>query len=521
MKSHKLIHQTVALIALCVACSVSAKSGDIQNVLMIAVDDLKPFLRCYGDSIAKTPNIDRLASEGTVFLNAHCQQAVCGPTRASLMTGLRPDKTGVKDLQTKMRESNPDLTSLPEHLQEYGFSTAGTGKIYDPRCVDKKCDEPSWSVPFRREFRLEFPDGVEKPVLGAYQSAKAHALLAEAEAAGISGYGKTKKFFTDRGFWPGVECVDVSDEAYVDAAIAADGRRLMQQFEKEGEPFFLAVGFKKPHLPFVAPKKYWDLYDREEFQIHPFQKKAKNGVDLAYHSSPELGSYLDIPSFNSFSDVESDRMPEAKQKELLHGYYACISYIDALVGTLLNELDELGLKENTAIVFWGDHGWHFGDHGLWCKHSTFEQATRSPLIFTAPGFLGGRTTQAPVEFVDIFPTVCDLLGVKALPTLDGVSLTPLMDGSSESVKEFAMSLWPKGAKATGYALRDERYRYVEWIQGGDSTEDYDEDDVVGRELYDYKNDPMETVNLADSPEYKDVARKMNLRMRNFFREQTK
>ena len=271
-----------------------------QNILFIAVDDLKPVLGCYGDELIQTPNIDRLATQGTVFLNAHCQQAICGPSRASLMTGLRPDKTEVWDLKTKMRDRNPDILSLPQYFRSQGFTTAGTGKIYDHRCVDKKMDEPSWSVPFKRVWSLPYPKGQRKPFMGAYQSDEAHALAAEAAEQGLSGYVPTKKFLDTKGFWPAVESADVPDTAYDDGAIAAHGIRMLQQFEEEGNPFFLAVGFKKPHLPFVAPKKYWDLYERDEFKIHPFQKKSENPVERAYHTSGELRSYGGIGDFDSY-----------------------------------------------------------------------------------------------------------------------------------------------------------------------------------------------------------------------------
>lgn len=495
-----------------------ASAAPVKNVLFIAVDDLKPILGCYGDPLIKTPNIDKLARSGTVFLNNQCQQAVCGPTRASLMCGLRPDKTQVWDLKTRMRDRNPDILTLPQYLRANGYTTAGTGKIFDPRCVDKKLDEPSWSIPFLRAPKVIGTASFSPPVLGAYQSAGAHELLKELKEKGIKDFGEQQQYMFEHGGWPVVESADVPDEAYTDGAIAGQGIRYLNELKQSGKPFFLAVGFTKPHLPFVAPKKYWDLYQRDDFKVHPFQKKSANCVDIAYHNSGEIRAYNDIPDFDSFSDDSSKLMPEAKQKELIHGYHACVSYLDSQVGRVLDELDRLGLRESTVIVLWGDHGWHLGDHGLWCKHSNFEQATRAPLIFSAPGMKGGQKAAAPVEFLDIFPTLCDLTGLTIPKHLDGVSLVPLLKDPKGSVKEVAISQWPtnKGGKGMGYALRDERYRYVEWITDGDSTKAYDPSKVIGRELYDYQKDPMETVNAVELPESKKVVEMMNRRLRAYF-----
>ncbi len=248
-----------------------------RNILFIAIDDLKPILGCYGDALVKAPNIDRLAASGTVFLNNHCQQAVCGPSRASIMTGLRPDHTKVWDLKTRMRDVTPGIVSLPEYFISQGFETAGTGKIYDPRCVERKSmDGPSWSIPFSNPDRLHYPVAPYKPVLGAYHGEAARKLYEEAIDKGLKSYGEQKKYLVKHGVWPVVEAEDVPDEAYTDGVIADEGIRLMGELKERGKPFFLAVGFKKPHLPFVAPKKYWDLYERDDFKIHPFQQKAKS-----------------------------------------------------------------------------------------------------------------------------------------------------------------------------------------------------------------------------------------------------
>ena len=265
------------------------------NVLFIAVDDLKPMLGCYGDASIKTPAIDQLAAEGVVFTNAHCQQAVCGPSRASLLTGMRPDYTGVWDLKTRMRDVNPEILALPQHFKNNGYTTVAIGKIYDPRCVGKQYDEHSWSIPYKESAKYTYPEKYGEPGLSFYASEENNKIVEkytkEAKAKGeknIHGY-------VSQRFKPSVESADVEDGAHMDAQIANNAISYMNQLAKEEQPFFLAVGFKKPHLPFAAPKKYWDLYDREKIELAQYRKAVKNGYKKAYHNAGELYSYTDIP----------------------------------------------------------------------------------------------------------------------------------------------------------------------------------------------------------------------------------
>ena len=507
-----------------------------KNILFIAVDDLKPILGCYGDKTIKTPNIDRLASRGTVFMSNYCQQAVSGPTRASIMTGLRPDHTQVWDLKTKMRDVNPNIVSLPQYLITQGFSTQGLGKIYDPRCVDKQLDEPSWSVPYYKKAQNYFNSATGEPVFGNYQLKETKELAEkfknEALAKGMSqndalDYASTK-------IKPTVECADVADNAYVDGANALQAKAILAQLKQKNQPFFLAVGFVKPHLPFVAPKKYWDMYDRNKLPIAPYQEKAKNGVDMSYHAASEIRAYSDIPALLEFTDQKDFgiTLPLDKQKELIHGYHAAVSYSDAQVGILLNTLDSLGLTNNTVIVLWGDHGWHLGDHNLWCKHTNFEQATRAPLIISAPGIKSSKTS-SPTEFVDVFPTLCDLAGVSIPTNLDGKSLVPIMKNPTAKVKQFAVSQYPRSTNAVektrlgyadghfmGYSIRNERYRFTMWLKNDfRSDKAYNKDLVVATELYDYQKDPLEKNNVVNEKSYKKVAAEMNQQMIEFFRTQ--
>jgi iduronate 2-sulfatase len=407
------------------------------NVLFIPVDDLKPTLGCYGDPMAKTPNIDRIAARGMVFRNSQCQQAVCGPTRASLLTGLRPDTTRVWDLKTKMRDIIPDVVTLPQHFKNNGYTTVGMGKIFDGRCCDGwgSQDKISWSTPFQS-------------VPGRLYANKAYS----SKMPSAKSNNQVQR--------PPFECADVPDNVYQDGNLGDVGAKHLARLLEEGKPFFLAVGFGKPHLPFCAPKKYWDLYDRNMIKAHPFQGKAKDSPDFAYQDCWELrGGYTGIPK---------GPIPEDMQIELIHGYYACVSYMDAQVGKLLDVLEEAGQLDNTVIVLWGDHGWHLGDHGMFCKHTNFEQAARAPLIIAGPHTKGkGQKSLSPVEFVDIFPTLCDLAGLAKPAQLEGASLMPILNDPTASVKKVAISQYPRNADGKplmGYSYRSKRYRYTVWVQ---------------------------------------------------------
>lgn len=503
-------NMTISLMALAVvlAASLNSAGGDARtakpNILFIAVDDLKPMMGCYDDKDILTPNMDKLAERGTVFLNNACQQTVCAPSRVSLMTGTYTDTTGVFDLKTMMREANPDTLTLPEYLRKHGYETTGTGKIYDPRSVDKQFDAPSWSQPFRQHGPDEyFGEGFKKPqggyhtpeVAGANREFKAYLRKEGISKSNKKAYAAALKEFPL--VKPISEALDVPDDAYDDGAYANYALVKMEELCKDGKPFFLAVGFKKPHLPFVAPKKYWDLYDRSEIEPAPYQEAPKGAPDYAYQDSWELvHGYTGIPEERPF--------PDEFQKEMIHGYRACVSYIDAQVGRLLKKMDELGLAENTIVVLWGDHGWHLGDHGMFCKHTNYEQAVRSPLIFAAPKQKAkGTQTESPSEFVDIFPTLCELAGLPVPATVEGRSLVPVLDDPAALVREAALEQYPRDNNKMGYSLRDKRYRYIKWVRmdyyGGERAGPMD-----AHELYDYEKDPLETVNQADNPEYADV-----------------
>lgn len=449
--------------------SVECFSKEKYNILFIAVDDLKPNTGSYGDKFAITPGMDKLANEGIIFQQAYCQQAICAASRASIMSGLRPDKTRVWDLVTYFRQVNPNIVTMPEYFKNNGYTTAATGKIYHESSSGIGHDEVSWTVPYRdpktRTYALE-------------------------------------NKLNERGKGKATESADVADNFYHDGKMTEMAIELMDSLSKSRKPFFLAVGFQKPHLPFIAPKKYWDLYDRSKFEIAPYQKKAINSPEEAYHASGELKSYTDIPQFDSYSENKLNNLPIKKQRELIHGYYASMSYTDAQILLLLKKLEKLGIRKKTIIVLWGDHGWHLGDHGLWNKHTNFEQAARTLLIMSAPGMKQGLKSESVCEFIDVYPTLCDLNGIEKPNYLDGVSLVPVLKNPLTPVREYALSQYPRGKDKMGYSIRTSRFRYTVWFKDGFNTSKlYDQRLVIARELYDYKKDPLEKENMVDKLEY--------------------
>ena len=531
----KSIHFSAFVFLFAISTSVFAqkKATNKPNILFIAVDDLKPLIGCYGNTLVKTPNIDRLATMATVFNRNYCQQAICGPTRASLMTGTRPDVTQVWNLTTQMRDVNPDLVTLPQYLISQGYETSAIGKIYHPSSAINGVDPASWSIPYLKSKESNFPAELGEPANGQYQMKETKErmtpeIIAERKQKNKDLAANDENPKSIKG--PSTECIDVPDSAYEDGVIALLAKDQILALSKRKKPFFMAVGFHRPHLPFVAPKKYWDLYDRDAMPIATFQEHSKNGPLIAYHQSGELRNYLDIPEFATLpADSLRIGLKLEKQKELIHGYYAAISYMDAQVGILLNTLESLGTLNNTIIVLWGDHGWHLGDHDLWHKHTNFEQATRAPLIIAAPGIKPGKTTSL-TEFVDVFPTICDLANVAIPKQLDGKSLKPLMKNTKTVVKDFSVSQYPRKLKKAemikkgyadpkmmGYSIRTKNYRYTIWMNNFTSADKFSLEKVYASELYDYVKDPLETVNVVADKKYVSISKEMNAKMVAYFK----
>jgi iduronate 2-sulfatase len=449
------------------------------NVLFIAADDLRADLGSYGHPEVKTPHLDALARRGVVFERAYCQQAVCNPSRASVLTGRRPDTLRVWNLQTHFRETLPDIVTLPQAFKQAGYTSVGLGKLFHNQSGPRRppfpfADPPSWSRPPRLAEGAHWQDWV-----------------VPGDPAGPKAKGGP------------VQCLDVSDEAYFDGQIAAAAVTVLREFATSREPFFLGVGFWKPHLPFNAPKRYWDLYDRAKL-APPDPAAAPVGAPaLAAHPWQELRGYAGMP--------QSGPLTPAQTAELRHGYLAAISFLDAQVGRVLAELERSGLAANTVVVFWSDHGFHLGEHNLWAKTSNYELDARVPLIIAAPGVAraGGRAIGL-AELIDVYPTLTALAGLAADPALEGRSLVPQLRDPAGPGKPFALSQHPRPAYGApthmGYALRDDRFRYVEWRELATGA-------VAARELYDHRTDPRETVNRAADPAHREAMEKLAAQLR--------
>lgn len=429
------------------------------NVLLICVDDLKPTLGCYGDAHAKTPNIDRLAARSLRLDRAYCNQAVCSPSRNALMTGLRPQTLGIYDLPTNFRHSRPDAVTVAQYFQQHGYRTEAMGKIMHVGHGNGE-DEKSWDVPHFKPKVPQYAVKENNPPAGAKRDPKNPSKDPKGAAT---------------------ESADVPDDAYGDGQIAIEAVKRLKTAGESGKPFFMAVGFLKPHLPFVAPKKYWDMHDPATLPQPERLTPPEGAPDYAPQFGGELRSYKNIPGGNTPLD-------EALTRHLIHGYYAATSYMDAQLGKVLDALDETGLTKNTIVVFWGDHGWHLGDHGMWCKHTNYEQAARIPLLIAVPDGKG-TVSSALVETADIYPTLAALAGLPAPTGLDGRSFDPLLSDPSAAHRDHAIHVYPRN-KLLGRAIRTDRYRLVEWkaIGSDPATAEF--------ELYDYEEDPGETKNLA-------------------------
>jgi iduronate 2-sulfatase len=453
------------------------------NVLFICVDDLKPLLGCYGDKSIQSPNIDRLAKRGILFERAYCNQALCAPSRNSLLTGVRPTASGIYDLGTNFRASAPDTVTLPQHFMQHGYRAEGVGKIFHVGHGNHE-DPASWSVPHfpAKSIFYALPENREKGLT------REEALFANKTDVGKLPRGAP------------YESADVPDNTYPDGQIADEAIHRLRAARERSEPFFLAVGFLKPHLPFCAPKKYWDLYQRDSFQVPELRKPPEGAPPYAPTTWGEVRNYSDIPDVGPLNDEQA--------RALIHGYHAAVSFVDAQLGRVIDELDRLQLATNTIIVLWGDHGWHLGDHGMWSKHTNYEEATHIPLLIIAPGVTKPETrTGALVETVDLYPTLCDLTSLP-LPhnpqPLEGQSLIPILKNPSHKNKDAVFHVFPRNRRRDGAilgrAVRTERYRLVEWKKPGATPETAD------FELYDYEKDPLETKNLASTQP--DVVKKL-------------
>ncbi|WP_084454697.1 sulfatase [Algoriphagus terrigena] len=452
------------------------------NILLILVDDLKPNLGAYGDPHAISPNIDALSKSGMRFDQAYSNQAVCVSSRYNLILGSRSTSTGLYDFGKEFRDVIPDAVTMPQYFRAAGYHAESMGKVFHIGHGNTN-DKESWSIPHWKEKVIEYLD-----------PASTNGQLTREEAF----FENTRMYIKDtppnhelpRGAaW---ESPDVTDEAYADGRVARHAiDRLRDLSKDQDQPFFMAVGFARPHLPFSVPKKYWDMYDPEKLPLAEFEDYPEDAPDFAVKSGGEVNQFFPIPNHQSIYEKDL-------QRKLVHGYYASLTYMDAQVGKVLAELERLNLDENTIVVLWGDHGWHLGDHGMWTKHTNYEQANRIPIIFRAPGVTSsGSSTRQFAESVDIFPTLAALAGLER-PTgpqpIDGINLVPTLNDGRHLLKDHAYHAFIRGGYL-GEAIRTDRYRMVRW------THTQDKDKEVVYELYDFEDNPLEVKNIAkDRPE---------------------
>jgi arylsulfatase A-like enzyme len=444
---------------------------DRTNVLFIAVDDLRPQLGCFGDRVVKSPNIDRLASRGVAFERAYCQMALCSPSRTSFLTGLRPDTTKVYDLTTHFRTTVPDAVTLPQLFKNNGYYSHGIYKIFHlagtAPTIGNMNDPASWS------------DAQELPARSVYGPEGKALLDADMEA-----YRKDRAAGIIRPVRSlSMEKADVADRELSDGEVAERAIEVLRKRAKE--PFFLGVGFYKPHLPFVAPAKYWDMYRREDLRLPDNRFTPKGAPPYSVVDTSELRNFTDIP--------KEGPITEELGRELLHGYLASISYVDAQVGLVLDELDRLKLRDKTVVVLLGDNGYQIGEHDMWArKHTNFETSARVPLIIAPPRFGRGFTSRTVVELLDVYPTVADLCGLKPPANIEGESLRRALSKPDPGWPRAAYTQYPRG-KRIGRSVTDGRFRYTEWALEGQPPE--------AVELYDHGSDPGENFSVAADRKY--------------------
>ncbi len=458
---------TVMTLMFLAGCTVSKTklkehSNQRPNVLFIAVDDLRPELGCYGKSQVHSPNIDALAKKGFLFERAYCNVPVCGASRASILTGLRPTPNRFLTYKSYINEDAPGIITLPELFKNNGYSTLSLGKVVHHWQDDalQSWTEPPWNPqafepgsPGRQRLNYQLPKNKEKK--------------------------------------PSYEKAEAVDSAYHDGKIAKKAIEKLQLLSQDGTPFFMAVGFIRPHLPFNAPNGYWDMHDPNTIGSSRSIKFPIHGPEVARHSFSELRTYDDIPKDGGVSDEMA--------RTLIHGYYASVSYVDAQIGLVIDELNRLNLTNNTIIVLWGDHGWSLGEHGLWCKHSTFNVAMQAPLIVSIPDRKGGHKIQGLVEFVDIYPSLTDLAKLPKPEHLQGESFAHLLDNPNSKGKEAIYGRW----KNSDF-IKTDRYAYTEWFSENGTS--------LASMLYDHLKDPDETINVAELEENKTLVDSLSIKV---------
>lgn len=449
------------------SCQPPKQSEQKLNVLFIAIDDLRTELNCYGSTHIHSPNIDRLAESGVRFTQAHVQQAICMASRASIMTGIRPEHQGIYTGES-VGDLVPDALTLNQFFKQQGYTIAAAGKIYH-FLTDRQTQ-------FGQDYLTPKQTWTGRGYVTSDSKDKA-----------------ARNTTFHRG--PAYEAAQVHDSLYRDGINTLNAVRKLEELSQTEAPFFLAVGLIKPHLPFAAPQKYWDLYPESSINLPAVRQMPTNSHAYTMRVTGELNKYYGMPTY--YRDID-----DSTALTLRRAYYACVSYADAQVGYLLDELERLGLRENTLIVLWGDHGYKLGDYGNWCKWSNMNLDTHIPLVISVPEGKKGAICHTPVEALDIYPTLAELCALPLPEHLEGKSLKPLLDDPEQTHAQYAHSVWPVNRSefektVMGYSVKDGRFNYVEWIK-------LNTGEVLAKELYDHRIDPMETQNVVEDTSYQHL-----------------
>ncbi|MEO0470504.1 MAG: sulfatase [Bacteroidota bacterium] len=477
------------------------------NILFISIDDLRPALGVYGDRIAQTPNIDQLAAEGMTFRNTFAQAAVCAPSRASLMTGLRPDSTQVWHLGDKFREINPKTVTMPQYFSQHGYHTVNLGKIFH----NYMPDSVSWDEPDLRPARYLRSDWLKRDGETFYISEAVHRSQVRKRDSLLK--IKPIRYADGWNTGPAWEAANVHDTMYYDGAQNELTKKTLTRISKMKQPFFMGLGFFRPHLPFTAPKKYWDLYDRDKIPLAANPDIPDNAPIFSMNSMYELRHY---DGFHHIGHPTSAyRMGEDTVRLLRHGYYASVSYVDALLGDLFSHMKKLGIYDKTIIILWGDHGWKLGDHNSWGKMTNYNIDLKVPMIVRYPTQekRGGQSF-AFTELVDMFPSLCELAGIPIPDYMQGRSFVPLLENPEIPWKKAAFSQFhrrPKvsadGKRYMGYSINTEVYHYIEWYEW--FPQKGERGAFQGAELYDVLFDPHETKNMAYEKGHEPIVGKLS------------
>lgn len=514
-KSIPVFFGAIVLFLTATSCNKSKQEITKPNILFLSIDDLRPTLGAYGDSIALTPNIDQLAAEGMTFRSTFTQVAVCAPSRASLMTGLRPDSTRVWHLGDKFREINPNTVTMPQYFSKFGYHTVNLGKIFH----NYMPDSISWDEPDLRPSRYLKPDWIHRDGETFYISEEVN----RSQAIKRDSLLKLRPIRYADGWntGPAWEAADVHDTMYYDGAQTKLAKQTLSRLAKMDQPFYMGMGYFRPHLPFAVPKKYWDLYDPEKIPLPPNPEIPEGAMLHTMNSMYELRHY---DGFNHIGHPTSSyRMSQDTIRTLRQGYYASVSYVDALLGDLFAHMKKIGIYENTIIILWGDHGWKLGNHNSWGKMTNYNIDLKVPMIIRYPGQKNnGAQTFAFTELIDMFPSLCELAGIDVPDYMQGTSFVPLLEDPDRPWKKAAFSQFhrrPKvsadGKRYMGYSINTEKYHYIAWYDWNPETGT--KGMFKGEELYDSQNDPYETINVADKAEFREIVKSLSKQLEEGWR----